>query len=624
MTLIPLILLLAFVQDTPELKPEVRASMLLGARSAQVQRALPILNQVVLVPDEATYLDEISQWSPMARWPVLFEQEPFASQFIRKFEPEKIWRRQSIGKLDVQTIGEQMQHVVASAWGGGASIEESLHEVGLPPLGIVLTTVDDPARTGAVALAAGRGQLLKYISSEWGTTNEILGSAKTTQLLNEIDAVLASTGVNYKEVGDTIDAITICQTLPARVTFDVARQNPVAVSDVIGRDLSGERFAWTGWLFGNKARSAYVAMSSLFLSREQYWFCNTYPNQGGWGRYAQGNLPTILPKLGIKLDTIDGTLAAMQEAGKGGVTSDIVFFTTKGNADFLEMSDTRTSPTWLPILNTPSVLYFVHSWSLKNPGTHTTVGGTWLTRGVYAYVGSSHEPTLSAFVPPTAVLQRTMSLIPFIPASRWYAGDGAYSKAWRVNTIGDPLMLCGPKDAVLRNVLPATPSTTYQDVIEHANTTSIIAGKEPSDDTFAIAMNEQLMIGCDEAALTLWIDAMEHSTVGPKTARAALPVLFRKKQTDSFLWAFKNLDQPKWREKDMLWQLVGTSPSTPLRLLTQNLRRPYVYDDLVIIADRVARAGGTSAVRSIIDEELKRATGRNKRELTRLRKKYAR
>ena len=72
MIVLPLIFLLTFVQGAQEPSTELRAAMFLGSRAAQMQRALPIVHQVVLVPDEATYLDEISRWSPEARWPVLF------------------------------------------------------------------------------------------------------------------------------------------------------------------------------------------------------------------------------------------------------------------------------------------------------------------------------------------------------------------------------------------------------------------------------------------------------------------------------------------------------------------------------------------------------------------------
>ena len=315
-------------QSGSEPSPEARAAMLLGARTAKIQSNLPILNQVVLVPDEATYLDEISRWSPAARWPVLFDREPFASQFIRRFNPEKVWRRvPTTEKID--DIDFAMQRAVASAWGGTDSIEQALSDLALPPTGVVLTSTNDPARAGAVALAAGHGQLLKYVSGNWGTAGETLSGPRTESLVREIDEVLASTGVNYAGIGDTIDALTICQTMPARVTFSPSRENPVAVSDIVGRDMSGKRFAWTGWVFGSKAQSTYIAMCSLFLPRNAYWLCNTYPNSGAWAKYGMGNISEILPQYGIETKSSQGTVGQLQQEDIGGVSADMIFFTTK-------------------------------------------------------------------------------------------------------------------------------------------------------------------------------------------------------------------------------------------------------------------------------------------------------
>ena len=88
-----LLLILTLCQTAQEPSREIQAAMFLGSRSAQVQRKLPVIKQVVIVPDEATYLDEIGRWSTRARWPVLFDKEPFTSQFIRRFKPEKVWVR---------------------------------------------------------------------------------------------------------------------------------------------------------------------------------------------------------------------------------------------------------------------------------------------------------------------------------------------------------------------------------------------------------------------------------------------------------------------------------------------------------------------------------------------------
>ena len=620
MNLIPFIFTILITQDAPTINPEIQAAMVLGAKSAAVQRKLPLLNQVVLVPDEPTYLDEISKWSPTARWPVLFDQEPTASRFIRRFAPEKILRRESVGQVD--DIAFAMQQAVSQAWGGTASVKIALKDIDLPPFGVVLTSPDDSARTAAVALAAGHGQLLVYVSNDWGKPNTILSASKTSALITEVNRALSETGLSFDKIGDDIDAITFCMRMPSRVTFYGADENPLAVSDVIGRDKTGKRFAWTGWIFGTKAEAAYIAMCSLFLQRNSYWFCETYPDSAGWNKYGLGNILEILPKYNIDTSSIDGTLGSLKHAGVGGVTTDVIYFMSKGNQDFLDMSDERTSPTWLPILDTPAALYFLHSWSLKNPHGKTSVGGTWLSRGVYAYVGSSHEPMLQAFIPPTEILRRTMSLIPFLPASRWATGEHPYSKPWRLNTIGDPLMLCPPNGAVLQTLLPAKQDDGYQDVVESTKNKLELANDDPNDETFASAIHAAVLIGKDDIAASLWGVGLSQAAVGSKSAHAALPSMFRLEKTGDFLWAFKLIKAPTRLEKDMLWQLVGSSPDAPLQLLIDNLRSPYQLDDLTTIVSRIVQRRGATAVRSIIDELLINASGRNQRGLKQLRKEY--
>ncbi|MBT4523813.1 MAG: hypothetical protein HOC21_02705 [Phycisphaerae bacterium] len=614
------ILTLALIQNAPPLNPELKAAMLLGTKTAMVQKKLPVLNQVVLVPDEATYLDEIARWTPKKRWPVLFNQEPFASQFIRTFSPEKIWLRESVGKI--KNIATAMQHTVANAWGGETSIEDALKKLQFPPLGVVLTSPSDPARTAAVALAAGRGQLLLYMSNDWGETTTSMPESKTSELITAINSTLNKTGLSYNSIGDEVDVLTVCMSLPARVDCSYARENPVAVSDVIGRDEDGKRFAWTGWIFGSRANSAYTAMCSLFLERDNYWLCNTYPNNGGWAAYSTDGIVGVLQQYGIQCTTVGGTLAALQAAEVDGVTADVLYFTTKGNQDFFDMSDSRTAPTWLPILNSPATLYFVHSWSLKNPTVQDTVGGTWLSRGVYAYVGSSHEPMLQAFVPPVEVMRRTVSYIPFLLASRWSSNEGQRSKVWRVNTIGDPLMLCPPKSTMSRTILPPLHADLYTDAALVAKSNMKLAAEIKTDSTFANAIRSAILLGNDEIAVSLWIVAINENVRGEIVARAALPALFRQGALSDFIVAFTMLKTPKRLEKDMLWQLSSKSNETPLPLLMDNFRSPYKADDLLVIADRIVSQRGTGTLLRCIDNLLSKARGRTERELKRMRKKY--
>ena len=114
--MISLVLAIVCSQNGEPPNRELQAAMVLGAKTAAVQHKLPVRRQVVLVPDEATYLDEISRWSVTERWPVLFNKEPKVSQFIRRFAPDKVWIRESVGK--VGDLRSAMLQTVARAWGG--------------------------------------------------------------------------------------------------------------------------------------------------------------------------------------------------------------------------------------------------------------------------------------------------------------------------------------------------------------------------------------------------------------------------------------------------------------------------------------------------------------------------
>ena len=615
------LLLLAFPPHTsPSADLELKAAMAMGQRVAQRQHALPLVNQVVLVPDEATYLDELARWSPNARWPILFDDNQYAPRFIRRFRPAKVWRRSSVG-VGVEDFKKLSAHVVASAWGGSASPTIAFRDRGIEPLGLVLTRAGDPARVAAVALAAGRGQLLRF-TSNWDKPTSLWTEVQTNRILDEVQTILHESKETFGAIGDTIDAITVCMSMPSLANFLGARENPVATTDLIGRTLEGSRYAWCGWIFGTKKQSAYMAACSLFLPRDRYWFCNTYPETGGWENYGAGNMAQVLPTFGIKSVITEGTFESLLKFDEGGVAADVIYFTSKGNPDFLELADVKVAPSWLPILNTPAALYFIHSWSLKNPSVRSTVGGTWLDRGVYAYVGSSHEPLLQAFVPPMEVMRRTTSLIPLLPASRWFSGQGPYSTPWRINTIGDPLMVCGPNTTTNRKRVAANDRTDCIDAVVEVEEAMNQAISLPNDDTFALAIDLLTRIGRDAVASRLWDAAHEQSVAGPLSAKVSLPALFRMKRTDQFLVAFRMLAKPTVREQNLLWQLAGTRLETPVDLLLYNIRSLYSSDDLRIIAPRVESSRGRGSVLSIINKYLQKARGRNQRELERMQNDY--
>jgi len=75
-------------------------------------------------------------------------------------------------------------------------------------------------------------------------------------------------------------------------------------------------------------------------------------------------------------------------------------------------------------------VHFIHSWSAVTPDDRNTVGGRWLSNGVYAYVGSVDEPYVQAFVTP----HHLQILTPFLIAAR------------QIGTLGKLLLLVSVDD----------------------------------------------------------------------------------------------------------------------------------------------------------------------------------
>ncbi|MHC4711022.1 MAG: hypothetical protein ACYTA3_11540, partial [Planctomycetota bacterium] len=104
-------------QQSPREPQAVHWAAALGMRVARVNAAFPTVDQVVLVPDEATYVEELSRWSPRGRWPVLFADDLLAPMFIRRFKPAHVIRRDP-GAGATSVTRQQLEAVVVRAWGG--------------------------------------------------------------------------------------------------------------------------------------------------------------------------------------------------------------------------------------------------------------------------------------------------------------------------------------------------------------------------------------------------------------------------------------------------------------------------------------------------------------------------
>ena len=594
----------------------------LGRRVEQVNQSFGVIDRVVLVPDGATYLDELSKWAPAGRWPVLFEDDHLAAMFIRRFGPHQVVRRESIGALapGPDARRRRLEEVVVRAWGrlrAVHTLREAFEGLGYRPPGVVISSVDDPAWTAAVALAAGRGQPLLWLGGDFGRPNGLLPRQAAERLTGEIDALVAATGYAWEALGDDLDTITLCRAVAGRSSHKAAGADPVATSDLIGRRPDGGRYAFTGWIFGGEARCAYVAMCSLFLPRQRVWLYNTYPLAGGWGAFGVDEAATALTEKGYDTRSFSrdrATGPAWIRMLPGGFSTDVLAMNTKGNPDFFDLFSGRAYPPDVPLLNEPLALHLVHSWSMSSPQRLDTVGGQWMARGAYAWVGSVHEPHLGAFVRPALLAERWINFVPFLVGARQW--QGSFSGTWKVNTYGDPLMLCRPPAAGAK-LRTRSPAEYGLDLTEHAKTLMRDSEADESGAVLAEAIGTLSLLGRDDIARRLWQRA-EQRGLASDAARPALGALFRGGDEEAFMRAWHELPALDPAAKDMLWHLhlprlgLRTTKDTLVEL-HEAVREPMPHVDLRRLAPHLTRAFGETYTHRALERAIQSTTNKRAR-----------
>ncbi len=630
----------AQAQQVPSGAQQIPWPITLGLRVVQVPLRVPTVNRVVIVPDEATYLDEISRWSLAGRWPVLIEDNFFTPMFVRAFGPESVVRRSAAAPLPADRASQQaaVAQAISNAWrppqGGmsdpsaataGASMVaptepstlpplQAFKAVGFEPCGMVFASMGDPAWTAAVVLAAAHGQPIGWIDQNLGAPWSSMPAATVVELSDTIERAVAATGLSWPKLGDAVDAVTLCRTASGRAIVppgarfklpegaSVKPDEAVSLTDALCRNADGSRWGVAGWIFGDSTRSAYVAMSALFLDRTSALCFNSYPSDGQWGRYGMGDAVELFRQAGLEVTLIDGpqaTGAAWINMAMGGIRPDVLLVNSSGNVDFFELwSKTRMRPEQVPIANRPLAMQFIHSWSLGSPEVVDTVGGRWLDHGVYAYVGSVWEPFLSAFVPPALFTERFINLVPFGWCARWT--DGPMDALWRVTVIGDPLMTTlGPKRERPPRVKPAGPDAARGEIeLKGVARDALVAAQASGAAAdYARALRALVLAGDDAMAAQVWAVALSKGAAA-ECAPDAVGPLFRAQDADGVVAAMRAMPAGKatLRDRDMLWQLWTPTlpslrdPATLEWFATQvRERRPYV--DLIPLQGAMERAG---------------------------------
>ncbi len=620
--------------------------MVLGLRTMALEQRLPVVETVVLVPDEATFLAEIARWSPSGRWPVLFEDDRYAPLFIKRFAPRRVFRRAAVAAAgsDPAMLEARASEAVIRAFGGDPA-RQTLAEVftaaAFVPAGVVFTDFSDPAWPAAVALAAGRGQILATLEGDFGGIADVADASTVRRLRSDVQRELGAIGIPWAGTKDPIEAITLCLDLPAKANLDLPEPQRVriavpglkptedlAITDLVGRLENGERFAVVGQIFGPRNRCLYAAMASLFLPRDRICLFNTYQSDGDWAVYGVGDLEAGVESIGFEAETFAGTAAEIRgwlKVQEGETPPDVLFLNSSGEPNRMSLASGQSAQTAdVPRLRRPLALHMIHSFSMARPGDARTIGAAWLDAGVYAYVGAVSEPYLASFIPPRFVLERLANLIPFLAASRQY--EGPFSPSWRVMTYGDPLMLAAPP---AQHRLPRIPPPGHELVdgedLREAAKESMRAAASPDADSAAItrAMLDLRLLGEVELASRFWASVRDRPAA-KGAAMEALRALFEADQFRAFLETWRTLNDPDPEAVTMLWQLCGPrigaiSDPDIIRLLQANLRGPRTWLDLERILPAIRSALGPGIARRLVQREIDAAkNSTDQRELRRL------
>lgn len=612
--------------------PEVAWQIRLGARVAQLTSQLPRFDRVVLVPDLATWLDEIQQWGGRGTWPVLIEDDRFTPIFVRRFAPRQLVRRASVAGSVPESAENRKALALriqssflrpVSATDDSSTTAGIYRDLGWIPPGVVATDFTDPAWPAALALSMLRGQLLVDLPGDFGEPNGSLDASGFRSLEQSVTGFFESSGWSWKTMGDDLDALTLCRSMPVRVNMSLPADlrprisglktdretPPVALTDLLCRNEDGSRYAVCGWIFGSQIRSIYMAMCALFIDRDSIGLVDGYDRKRGGTAYALANAEEVLEPLSYETRLLaDGMQASRTNwlpLMSTGVPADVLFINSSGRYGFMDMTaGTRLRAADIPVLNHPLALYLIHSFSLFAPETPTSIGGRWLDRGVYAYVGSCNEPMLGAFRPSSHMIRQLSLYVPFIVAARLFESE--FSKPWRVVTIGDPLMLV--EQPSKRRLME------LDDMIEVAEIdldvrTDLVRRLRAEEDVTPEMLRDLHLLGQDDLAFGLWNTLGDEAT--PQHAHAILPVFFQKSDRPGFRDAFLTAGEPDGEAREMLWTLHGGRSGTlrsasDISLFERNLRSTLMAQDLEALMPSIVRVRGAGSERAAIVSAMNR------------------
>ncbi len=575
----------------------------LGVRAELLRQNVPVIPVVVIVDDWSSYLEAIGAWRPSGRFPVLFDAGTAESRldiarFVRSFEPERVVRWKAGGEEGWPRDREARQARIESAVRAAWDLDEVPDAPELNVLwaaspacapGIIVADGQDPSWPAAAALSAGRAQSIVWVQTK-GNPNGAFEADEAELLASAIELGAQGTGLEWRGLGDRLDAVTLCLNCPVKIKD--AKDEFLATTDRIGRLAGGQRWAWASQIFGTQEDAAYQAMCALFLMPRRTLAFDGYPDEPQWRPYAMEQAVDVFREFGLEVRSpsrIGGRgLADWRILGATALGCDLVLVNTKGMRNWFDLSPGRAGSGDVPILDRPAMVSFIHSFSAIQPGLPATIAGRWFQRGAYAYIGAVHEPFLQAFVPPAIFAERLTRAYAWGPAAR--LDDGP---VWKVAVFGDPLITLGPPAP--RAKVEALSLVETEDVSGRAEA-MLTHGKLPD------ALWELLLLGRTERVRDLAAAVLkdESAPVDQAILDAALVAAFDQRDAALLAAAYRRLDDASaaedWR-RDLLWHGlrlgVGAAPAAEaermLTMLKRNLRPEQLGTDAVEIAEMMAR-----------------------------------
>ena len=613
----PLLLLSAIsIAAQPAEKPMAQAedppAVMMGKRVLAVRVQIPRISTLVIATDTDAYTKAIGSWSIEQRFPVLIDDgTPGArhniARFIHGYKPKQILRLTGEGKPSRAAI----EAAVADAWDttAGQSITQRWAELSFAPPGVVVASESDPAWTGALALAAERGQPIVWLDHRPRSLNIVEPEADAIAWQRALREKVAELGWSWQSLGDELDALTVCLSMPTKLKVG---DRIMAMTDFLARNDDHSPWAACGMITGSEAQAAYAAMSSLFLQPRSVWLFDGY--EGNFGaEYAVDRAAAMFRQAGFERIMADprpnGGIRIWHTRQRGGMDAGLILVNTKGHARWFDLAGNRAYGSDVPVLRQPAVVHFIHSFSAQLPSNEEAISARWLDHGAFVYFGSADEPGLAAFLTPQQVTGR---LLIGIPAGFAFRYDNT-NVIWKVNYFGDPLFTLGNIPAPKEQTINLEGAMTLE---EHMRGTL-------RDQRFEEGVGALVMLGrhADVVRIgkSLLSDRKDELTPGLIEAALLSHLLERDYAAFGALYAQLPPDRAAaTRNTSMLWHAMRPEldrvTADELSLLRLSIRKESAVEDAAALAPAIRRVYGESAVRSMYAQLIEEAESEQIRE----------